>query len=616
MTDIKKILNEVFGFDEFKPYQEEIISSVINGKDIMAIMPTGSGKSLTYQIPALIFDGLTLVVSPMISLMKDQVDVLNELGIEARGLNSSYSLSENNKTINLIQNNKLKLLFIAPERLLQPQTLNIFKQIKISMMAIDEAHCVSRWGHDFREEYLKLGEIRPDLNINSPILSLTATADTRTKAEMIHKLYLNKKPIIIEGGYDRPNIFLSFIPKQNAKNQILSFINKYQNSSGIIYCSSRKKTEDLANFLINNGYKNVLPYHAKLSDKERLNAHDLFKNQDDAIITATIAFGMGIDKPNVRFVCHFDMPSDIESYYQEIGRAGRDGMPAETLTIYGMDDIILRSNQIESKDSDEENKRSEFQKLNALISLCDSIRCRRQVLLNYFGQTIEECNNCDICIDGINSIDSTTDAQKLLSAIKRTGERFGSNHITDILVGNETKNIIKFNHDSLPTFGVGNNLKISEWKSVIRQLYSAGHIKIEIEKYGALKITKSGNEILYGRLKFQKRQQDILSPSKTKTRKPTQLDETLKEDKESRIIFDKLSIYRTNKSKEKNVPPYVIFHTKTLIELANLKPNNITDLHKIYGLGTARIGEYGEDIINIISGNDCDDENGMVPLLT
>ncbi len=609
---LKNILKNIFGFDHYLPHQEEIILSILDKKDVLAIMPTGSGKSLTYQIPALLFNGLTLVVSPMISLMKDQVDVLNQLGIQARSLNSSHSFSENNKTINLIKNNKLKILFVAPERLLQPETLNIFRQIEISFVAIDEAHCVSQWGHDFREEYLRLGEVRPELKINSPILSLTATADSRTKKEIVDKLYLNKTPIIIESGYDRPNIFLSFLPKQNAKNQILSFINQQQNSSGIIYCSSRKKTEDLANFLKNNGYNNVLPYHAGLNPKERLNAHELFKNNDDAIITATIAFGMGIDKPNVRFVCHLDMPSNIESYYQEIGRSGRDGLPAKTLTIYGMDDIILRSEQIQAKESSEEQKRLEFQRLGALISLCDSTRCRRQVLLNYFNESIEQCNNCDICVDGIELIDSTDDAQKILSAIKRTGERFGSNHIINILIGKETSNIIKFGHDKLKTFGVGSNLRVPEWRSRIRQLYSAGHITIEIEKYGALKINNTGNEILYSKRKFFKREKDIITPTKTKTKTK---EISLSNDQKTISLSDLLRKYRSDKSKEKNVPPYVIYQDRTIIELANFKPTRISDLDKIYGLGTARIEEYGEDIINIISENDCDDENGMVSAL-
>ena len=598
MKQFKDILKSTFGFDEYLPYQEDIITAIFDKKDVLAIMPTGSGKSLTYQLPALLFDGLTLVVSPMISLMKDQSDALNELGIKARSLNSSYSLSENNQTINLIKNNGLKILFIAPERLMQPETLNIIRKAKVSFIAIDEAHCVSQWGHDFREEYLKLGEVRPELKVSAPILSLTATADNRTKKEIVDKIYLSKTPITIESGYDRPNIFLSFAPKNNAKNQVLSFIEQQDNNSGIIYCSSRKKTEDLAKFIKSNGYKNVLPYHAGLSAKERSNAHELFKNNDDAIITATIAFGMGIDKPNVRFVCHLDMPSNIESYYQEIGRAGRDGLPAKTLTIYGMDDIMLRSEQIQSKESNEEQKRLEFQRLGALISLCDATRCRRQVLLNYFNEEIEECNNCDICLDGIDLIDGTEDAQKILSAIKRTGERFGSNHIINILIGKETDNIIKFAHDKLKTFGVGENHNAIQWRSIIRQMYSAGYIHIEIEKYGALKITVTGNEILYGKRNFSKRSQDVVAPKKTKVQKQ---EISLNEDSGSIIISNLLKKYRTEKSKEKNVPPYVIYADRTVIELANHKPSHIENLFNIYGLGKSKIEEYGEDIIKIIT---------------
>ncbi|MQG08803.1 MAG: DNA helicase RecQ [SAR202 cluster bacterium] len=595
---INEILKNTFGFDKFLPHQEDIITSILNKQDVLAIMPTGSGKSLTYQIPALIFDGLTLVVSPMISLMKDQSDSLNELGIKARGLNSSYSSSENYQTINLIKNGNLKILFVAPERLLQPETLNIFKNTKVSLIAIDEVHCVASWGHDFRKEYLRLGEVRPELKLDVPILSLTATADNRTKKEIIDKIYLGKSSKTIEGGYDRPNIFLSFAPKNNAKNQILSFIQQQQNSSGIIYCSSRKKTEDLANFLKSKGFNNVLPYHAKLTPKQKADAHELFKNNDDAIITATIAFGMGIDKPNVRFVCHLDMPSNIESYYQEIGRAGRDGLPANAFTIYGMDDIMLRSEQIQSKQSSEDQKRLEFQRLGALISLCDATRCRRQVLLNYFNEKIEKCDNCDICVDGIDLIDGTEDAQKILSAITRTGERFGSNHIINILIGKQTDNIIKFGHDKLKTFGVGNTHNATQWRSIIRQLYSAGHINIEMENYGALKITATGTEILYGRRNFSKRSKDIIAPKNIKVKLQKM---PLNEDTESNMIFDLLKNYRTEKAKEKKIAPYRIFSDRTAIELANKKPILIQELYDIHGLAEIKIGEYGEDIIEIIT---------------
>ena len=620
------ILHNTFGFNEYLANQEQIILAITrDNKDVLAIMPTGSGKSLCYQLPSLMLEGLTIVVSPLISLMKDQLNSLTQIGLLAKSLNSSNSYNENMEIISLIKQNKLKILYISPEKLLQPQTLDLLNSINISFVAIDEAHCISQWGNNFREDYKNLGKIRSELGTGFPILALTATADNRTEKDIIDKLNLID-PLIIHGGYYRSNLHLSFKPKNNAKLQILNFINKYRGSNGIIYCSTRKKTEAMAEYLIKNGYKNVLPYHAGLNVIERNKAHELFSNEDDSIITATTAFGMGIDKPNVRFVCHMDMPSNIESYYQEIGRAGRDGLPAYTLTIFGMDDIILRTQQIiDQTNSEKEIKTLEHQRLSALRSLCDAIRCRWQVLLNYFNETIDECENCDVCNGEIGElVDGTKDAQKILSAISRTGQVFGINHIVDVLLGIETQKIMKHNHNKLPTFGVVEDQSKQNLKSTIRQLWSGGYISVELEKYGALKITTSGNELLYGRINFLKRKEDK-KPIKNKTddsddsenklkgpsippngRDPDGINDSLLDDSddlETKAIRKDLKVYRTEKASEEKVPPYVVFQDITIIELSNLKPRLELDLYKINGLGKVRVEKYGKNIIDLINKN-------------
>ena len=594
-----KILKNIFGFDQYKSGQQEIINEVLAGNDVMTVMPTGGGKSLCYQLPATMFEGLTIVVSPLIALMQSQIAQLSLLEVKAASLNSSNSESENQNTLKMLESNELKLLYVAPERLVKKETIDLLKTKKISLLAIDEAHCVSQWGHDFRKEYLLLGELRKELSMVQTI-ALTATADETTRKDIIDKIFPTKPKVFME-GFDRPNIYLSMLAKANAKKQILSFIEPLKGQSGIIYCSTRKKTEEWAAYLVSHDF-HAIPYHAGMSIDARKKNLQSFIADEGVVVTATIAFGLGIDKPNVRFVCHANMPGNIESYYQEIGRAGRDGLPAANLTIYGLDDVSLRSRQINEQDSSEEKKRLERQRLNQLIALCEAVRCRRQILLSYFGEQSDVCGNCDICKNGIKLVEGTEDAQKVLSAIKRTGERFGVTHIVNILIGSESENIKKFSHNSLKTFGVGKDLDKNTWQSIIRQLFSAGHINIDIENYGALKILKTGNDILFNSLEF-KRRQDFLAAKAAPTKNRVSSNDI---DLEDETLYEKLRELRLEFSKKLRLPAYVIFPDRTLIEMAKFKPNNEDDLEKIYGVGKAKLKKFGEYFLDIIKNEDAD----------
>ena len=592
----KENLKNIFGFDEYKSGQKEIIQEVLKGKDILTVMPTGGGKSLCFQLPATLFDGITIVVSPLIALMQSQVSQLKLLGIKSGCLNSSNSNEENNEVIKMLESNKLKMLYVAPERLVKQETISLLKTKKISLLAIDEAHCVSSWGHDFRKEYLKLGDIRKELSMVQTI-ALTATADETTRKDIIDKLF-PKKPSIFISGFDRPNIYLSMLPKNNAKNQILSFIEPLRGQTGIIYCSTRKKPEEWANLLREKKF-NSHPYHAGMSIEDRKENLEKFIQEEGIVITATIAFGLGIDKPNVRFVCHANMPANIESYYQEIGRAGRDGLPSLNLTIYGLDDISLRSRQINQQNSNSEKKLLENQRLNQLVALCEATRCRRQVLLSYFNEQIKACDNCDICKDGIKLIDGTIEAQKILSAIKRTGEKFGVSHIVDILIGNKTENIIKYSHDKLKTFKIGNELDKSTWQSIIRQLFSAGHINIDIENYGALKILKTGKDILFNSCEFKRREEVLVAKKQIIKNKISLLDIHVDDE----ILYEKLRKLRLEFAKKLRLPAYVIFPDKALIEMAKYKPKNVDEFEKIYGVGKAKLKKFSKEFIKLIEGS-------------
>jgi ATP-dependent DNA helicase RecQ len=512
LATAQRALRATFGFEAFRPGQGEIVAAILASRDVLAVMPTGSGKSLCYQLPALVRDGLTVVVSPLIALMRNQVAQLCGYGIAAAGLNSANDPAENRSVLDRIARGELRLVYIAPERLVRAETLDLLKRARIAMLAVDEAHCISQWGHDFRPEYAELGKVQAALG-GVQTVAFTATADAATRADILQKLF-SRLPAVFVHGFDRPNLRLAMRAKSTSGKQVADFVRAHSGQSGIVYCASRRKTEELSDNLRQSGVK-ALPYHAGMEKVDRSRNQDAFLQEDGVVVIATVAFGMGIDKPDVRFVLHADLPSNIESYYQEIGRAGRDGLPADTLTLYGMGDIRLRRMQIDESDATDEQKRVDRQRLNALVSLCESPRCRRQTLLCYFGETTEPCGNCDFCCEGAEVIDGTIAAQKALSAMVRTGQRFGTEHLTNILRGETNESIEKFGHHLLPTFGVGREYAKQEWRSIFRQLYGAGIIALDITGYGTWTLTEAGRRVLKGAAKMELRT-DTLKPATRK----------------------------------------------------------------------------------------------------
>ncbi len=497
MTSPQQILQTVFGYPSFRPPQDEIIQTVMEGGDALVLMPTGGGKSLCYQIPSLLRSGCGIVISPLIALMKDQVDALRQVGVRASYLNSSLDSATANKVEQALVAGELDLLYIAPERLNQERTLSLLQRSPIALFAIDEAHCVSQWGHDFRADYLQLSilhESFPDV----PRIALTATADARTRAEIIHRLDLSEASQFI-AGFDRPNIRYRIALKHNAKQQLLQFLKEeHSDDAGIIYCLSRKKTEEIAYWLQQQGF-NALPYHAGLDTGTRADNQSRFFREDRVIVVATIAFGMGIDKPDVRFVAHLDLPKTVESYYQETGRGGRDGEPTNAWMIYGLQDVIKLRQMMAGSEGSEEHKRAEQHRLNAMLGLCEITSCRRQVLLNYFGDVLPEpCGNCDNCLEPVDTWDGTESARMALSAVYRTGQRFGVKHVVDVLLGAETDKISQYSHDQLPTYGIGKTLDNNQWSSVFRQLVARGYLSVDVERFGALRLEEKCRPLLRG----------------------------------------------------------------------------------------------------------------------
>ena len=597
LTAAQDRLHAVFGFAAFRPGQAEIVSAILDGRDVLAVMPTGSGKSLCYQLPALVRDGLTIVVSPLIALMRNQVAQLCGNGVAAASLNSANDPAENRAILDRIAHGELRLVYVAPERLLKTETLDLFKRAKVAMLAVDEAHCISQWGHDFRPEYAALGAVQAELG-GVQTVAFTATADAATRTDIVAKLFA-RPPVLFVHGFDRPNLRLAMRAKAGGRTQVADFIKARRGQSGIVYCASRRKTEELAEFLRGNGV-NALPYHAGMESVARSRNQDAFLQEDGVVIAATVAFGMGIDKPDVRFVLHADMPANIESYYQEIGRAGRDGMPADTLTLYGMGDIRLRRLQIDESEATAEQKRVDRQRLNALVSLCELPRCRRQTLLAYFGETAEPCGNCDFCCEGAEVIDGTVAAQKALSAIVRTGARFGTEHLANILLGESTEAIEKFGHDCLPTFGVGKEYGKQEWRSIFRQLHGAGIIALDITGYGTWSVTETGRGVLKGNASVTLRR-DTLKPATRKTARAAANAVALADGAEGDAeLFEALRRRRSELAKEQRVAAYVVFADKTLIDMARRKPATAAEMSAVHGVGEAKLRQYGDVFLDVI----------------
>ena len=590
------ILKHTYGYDQFRGQQAEIIDYIVGGGDAFVLMPTGSGKSLCYQIPAMCREGVGVVVSPLIALMQDQITALEQLGIAAGAINSGMPPAEVFHVKQKLENDQLDLLYVAPERLVMPEFLDLLDEVKIALFAIDEAHCVSQWGHDFRPDYTALTLLAERFE-EIPRVALTATADQATRKDIVERLKLDKGKTFI-GGFDRPNIHYSILERNNPKKQVHDFITtNHPKDSGIIYCISRKKVEDMAEWLQKKNI-HALPYHAGLPAEVRSKNQDRFLREDKVIIVATIAFGMGIDKPDVRFVAHMNIPKSIEAYYQETGRAGRDGLPSNAYMIYGMDDAVMQRNWIEDSEAPEIQKRIEHQKLNALLGLCEAAICRRQILLEYFDDSGEPCGNCDTCDTKPETFDGTTPAQMALSAVYRTGQRFGMVYVVDVLLGVAEKRIIQFGHDQQSTFGIGKEWSKPEWQNIFRQLVSRNLLMVDVNEYNGIKITKKGFAFLNRKESIEFRK---LSLKRKATRnKASRTSKPALNNVTDQNLFEKLKEARQVMAKKRRVPAYVIFHDKTLIELAEIRPQSFEEMLEINGIGEAKLKKFGQTLLDVI----------------
>lgn len=596
MERAKQVLTKIFGYDDFRYHQSDIIKAVIEGEDAFVLMPTGGGKSLCYQIPALVRDGVGIIVSPLIALMQDQVSALRQLGLKAAFLNSSQSTQESNAVKEALYRNELDFIYVAPERLLMPYTLNMLSGCHIALIAIDEAHCVSQWGHDFRPEYQQLTALAERFP-NVPRIALTATADSRTRQEIVQQLGLLRAKTFVS-SFDRPNIRYIISEAQNGRAKLWNFINQnHSDDAGIIYCLSRKKVESTASFLESKG-RTALPYHAGLPAGIRQRNQERFLREEGVIVCATIAFGMGIDKPDVRFVAHLNLPKNIEAYYQETGRAGRDGQAANAWMNYGLQDVITLRKMSEDSEGSLEYKRITQNKLESMLGLCETSICRRQTILNYFDEEIEKpCGNCDNCINPPETWDATTDSQKALSAIYRTGQQFGVAYVTDILVGKTDDRIQRNKHDKLVVWGLGKDLKQVQWRSLLRQLIAQGYININMDRFGALELTEKSRPILRG-------EEEILARKHNKKEKSSSR-EKAKDNVRigDQVLFEALRAKRLALAKEQGVPSFVIFHDATLMEIARKRPLTIDTFRYISGVGDSKLERYGAVFMEVIQEN-------------
>ena len=586
------LLASVFGFSEFRPGQAEIVDAVLAGQNCLAIMPTGGGKSLCFQLPALCRSGVTVVVSPLIALMRDQVRALRAAGVEAGALTSGNTEGETEEVFAALDEGRLKLLYIAPERLAAAGTLPMLRRIGVSAIAVDEAHCVSQWGHDFRPDYLRIGDLRRALGV--PLAAFTATADAETREEIVTRLFDGAAPSTFLRGFDRPNIHLMFEVKDTPRSQILRFAGARKGQSGIVYCGTRAKTETLAQALREAGHLACF-YHGGMDPEERRRVEVRFQQEDGLIVVATIAFGMGIDKPDIRWVAHADLPKSVEGYYQEIGRAGRDSLPAETLTLYGPEDIRLRRSQIDEGAAPTDRKDADHGRLNALLGLAEATKCRRQVLLGYFGETSGPCGNCDLCDRPADVFDATDAVRKALSAILRTGEWFGAGHLIDILTGTLTPKVRERGHDQLPTFAVGRDLSKPAWGAVFRQMMGQDLVRPDTERHGALRMTDAARPILRGESSITLRRDTIASAV------PVAMVKSQVSDEDAPLL-SALKAKRRALAEAAAVPAYVVFPDRTLIEMAERKPATLDQMAQITGVGAKKLESYGALFLAVITG--------------
>lgn len=600
-------LKQVFGYDSFRGLQSEVVDCVLEGRDALVLMPTGGGKSLCYQIPALLRDGVAVVVSPLIALMQDQVDALEEAGVRAAYLNSTLSYEAVVQIRTALRQKQLDLLYVAPERLLQAGMLDFLATLKISLFAIDEAHCVSAWGHDFRPEYGALSVLRerwPEV----PRIALTATADVRTREEIAQKLLMNPKRFV--ASFDRPNIFYRIVEKRSEKEQLLNFIRReHPGECGIVYCIARAKTEETAAWLSANGVK-AMAYHAGMSPEQRAEVLAAFQREDDIVVTATIAFGMGIDKPNVRFVAHLDMPKSIEGYFQETGRAGRDGLPADAWMAYGLRDVVNQRYFIDSSNADESHKKLETQKLDAMLGLAETAGCRRVALLAYFGEASKPCGHCDNCVHPPKLWDATVPAQKLVSCIYRvqqkSGMSFGAVHIIKVLMGSRDAKILEKGHDEVSTYGIGADLSEQQWRAVLRQLIAKHIVWVDVENWNTLRISpEEVGRLLHGETKIFLRQA-VMSDGKDKGGRraagaETAAEAVLKLSADDRMVFEKLRRWRRDVAAEAGKPPFLIFNDRTLAAIAARKPATVEDMLALPGVGRKKAERYAEEVLDVLA---------------
>ena len=598
MVDACRVLDTVFGFEAFRPGQEAVIEALLAGRDVLTVMPTGSGKSLCFQVPALVLDGLTVVVSPLVALMQDQVAALKLAGVAADGIHSGNAREDNAAAWRRAAAGGTRLLYMAPERLMTERVLTALGRLPLRLFAIDEAHCISQWGPAFRPEYADLARLRERFP-GVPVAALTATADEVTRADIAEKLFGGAVEQFVL-GFDRPNIRLAVQMKREWKRQLTAFVTGHGGESGIVYCLSRRKTEEAAALLAAAGVR-ALPYHAGMESAEREAHQSVFMTEPGVVIVATIAFGMGIDKADVRYVFHADLPGSVEAYYQEIGRAGRDGAPAEAHMLYGLPDIRMRRQFIEEEDAGPERRRREHKRLDALLGYCEAPSCRRVALLEYFGERIVPCGNCDVCLNPTERVDATQDAQKILSAAYRTGERFGAAHLIDIVRGARTEKAVRFGHDRLPTFGVGADRSANAWRSVVRQMVAAGHLRIDIAGYGGLGITDKGRELLRGNGVFLYREDAVIARGPAREpRSGRAVPPQRPLDGDEAALLAALKALRLELARERGVPAYIVFPDRTLSDMARRRPRSEAEFAEVNGVGAVKLEAFAQPFLAAI----------------